>query len=167
MKHFVFGVASQRQISLSTSPLRVASIKLMGPIFFAFDHPIYQCFVSTHLADLLCMPQQMLHYLENNGAFAVHITSHPGHATAMDETHETCINKTIKQVVTRPNPELMEHTSNAFPFRSECQDQIKQLEKQPNLFIEDRKGVKVADTNVTKMLHLIERKQVLDTTGTS
>lgn len=72
--------------------------------------------------------------------------------------------------MTRPNPELIEHTSNAFPFRSECQDRIKQqlgLEKQPNPFIEDRKGVKVADTNVTKMLHLIERKQVLDTTGTS
>ena len=36
--------------------LRMASVKSMAPIFTAFDHPVYQKLISTHLTDLLSMP---------------------------------------------------------------------------------------------------------------
>ena len=86
--------------------LRMASIKLMAPLFFSFDRPIYKRLVATHLVDVLCMPPELLQYFEENGAFAAHITSRPGHATAMDETHKMVINRIIKGCITRPNPEL-------------------------------------------------------------
>lgn len=135
--------------------LRLASIKLMAPIFFAFDRPIYKRLVATHLVDILCMPPELLKYFEDNGAFGAHITSRSGHATAMDETHEMVINKIIKSCITRPNPELIEHTSLALPFRSDCQKQLKnqvRLGNKADYFIEERKSVKVANSNVDKIL---------------
>lgn len=146
--------------------LRIASIKLMAPIFFAFDRPIYQRLVSTHLADLLCLPSELQQYFDHNGAFAVHITSHSGHATALDETHETVINRIIKNTVTRPNPELMEHACNAFPFRSACQNQLRQQLGLDTEATEENKGIKIANSNVAKMVDLIDTKHVLSTDDT-
>lgn len=40
--------------------LRLSSIKLMAPIFSAFDHLTYQRLISGHLADVLCLPPQIL-----------------------------------------------------------------------------------------------------------
>ena len=40
--------------------LRQASIKLMAPVFTAFDHQMYQKVISQHLADILCMPPSIL-----------------------------------------------------------------------------------------------------------
>jgi hypothetical protein len=66
-------------ISLYTSircrdwTLRVASIKLMSPIFFAFDRPMYQRLTCVHLADLLCLPKQLTDKLME-GCFTVQIT---------------------------------------------------------------------------------------------
>ena len=107
-------------------------------------------------------------YFEENGAFAAHITSRPGHATAMDETHEMVINRIIKGCITRPNPELIEQTSFAIPFRNDCQKQLKNqvgLEDKADYFTEERKDVKVANSNIDKMVQLIKTKQVLDSTG--
>ena len=36
--------------------LRMASIKLMVPLFSAFDHKTYQKIIGQHLADVLTMP---------------------------------------------------------------------------------------------------------------
>ena len=116
------------------------------------------------------MPQELLEFFENNGAFAAHLTSRPGHAIAMDEAHETVINKIIKDVVTRPSPELMEHVCHALPFRHECQAQLKKqlgLDDTIRWSKEESKCTKVANVNIAKMLDLIEAKQILDISGTT
>jgi hypothetical protein len=105
--------------------LRMASLKLMAAQFFAFDRPIYQRLVATHLADMLQMPKELQQYFDDNGAFSVHITSRANHATSLNETHETCMNRIVKDIVTWPNPELIEHASYACPLRNACQNQLK------------------------------------------
>jgi hypothetical protein len=105
------------------------------------------------------MPQELLHYLDDNGAFSVHITNRPGHATAMDETHEMIINKIVKDVVVKPNPELMEQICHGFPFRSECQNQLKEqigLEKENSCFSDAKNYTKISDVKVRKMIELIQ-----------
>ena len=55
--------------------LRQASIKLMAPVFTAFDHQIYQKVISQHLADILCMPPSILTMFQQ-GAFVVSVEEH-------------------------------------------------------------------------------------------
>lgn len=52
--------------------LRVASMKLMAPVFTAFGHPIYQRLISQHLSDLVSMPPSIL-ALFQQGSFVVSI----------------------------------------------------------------------------------------------
>ncbi len=139
--------------------LRVASLKLMAPVFFAFDRPIYQRVVATHLADILCYPSEILDYF-HRGAFTVHFTDRPNHAVAIDEAHEMSINKDCKTAITRPDPELMHRISNVLPFRSSCMKNLKHeigIDYKP----EDNKGRTVSDMNVTKIMDIIQSKNLL------
>ncbi len=47
--------------------LRLASMKLMAPVFTAFNHPTYQGVISQHLADLLSMPTSILLKVPEHG----------------------------------------------------------------------------------------------------
>ena len=49
--------------------LRIASLKDMAPVFFAFNRPHYQKVISQHLSDLLVMPTDILDKLKA-GSFA-------------------------------------------------------------------------------------------------
>ena len=40
--------------------LRMHSMKIMAPIFTAFDHPTYQKLISNHISDLLDLPEPIL-----------------------------------------------------------------------------------------------------------
>jgi hypothetical protein len=146
--------------------LRLASLKTMAAIFFAFDRPIYQRLVSTHLTDILQMPNELKKYFDDNGAFSVHITSRANHATALDETHEMCINRIIKNIVKRPNPELIEHASYAYPFRNACQSQLKQELGMDVQNTNEHKGLKITNVNIRRMIDLIETKKVLSSDDT-
>ena len=53
--------------------LRMASIKSMASVFTAFDHPIYQKLISSHVADVLTMPKAVKTMFQQ-GAFVVSIT---------------------------------------------------------------------------------------------
>ena len=75
--------------------LRVASMKMMAPIFTAFDHPSYQGLIAQHLADITCMPPAIMAILKQ-GALSVSISGRPWHSVGIDKAHEMLINKACK-----------------------------------------------------------------------
>ena len=98
-------------------------MKLMAPIFQAFDRLTYQWLVPQHLKDLTCMPQSILQHLQAGG-FSVRLSASEWHAVALDECHEMRINRDAKLAVIRPNPQRMEHLSNYLSFRAACANNL-------------------------------------------
>lgn len=75
--------------------LRLASLKLMAPIFSAYDHFTCKKIIAQNLADILLLPPSVLSCLKQGG-FSVSLTGHPWHSVAVDEAHEMGINKACK-----------------------------------------------------------------------
>jgi hypothetical protein len=113
-------------IRTSNWELRVSSIKNMAPLFAAYDRPYYQKLVPNHLADLSSYGPEILSYFRS-GAFTVKVKGGIGHAVALDEAHEMCINKDIKMAVARPTQAYLKKTNSFLPYRIKAQ---KQLEEQ-------------------------------------
>ena len=72
----------------------------MAPLFFAFDRTTYQHLIPYHLGDLQKFPPNILEHLQKG--FTVAINGGKGHAVALDEAHEMCVNKDFKMAITRP-----------------------------------------------------------------
>ena len=53
--------------------LRTGSIKQLAAIFSAFDRPVYQRLIPTHIHDLLTLPKPLLEHLQQ-GCFSVRLT---------------------------------------------------------------------------------------------
>ena len=53
-------------------------------------------------------PFQFLCCKAYGGAFTVNILGRKGHAVALDEAHEMCINKDMKYPVVRPSKEYLQ-----------------------------------------------------------
>ena len=73
--------------------------------------------------------------------------------------YEMAINKDCKTTITRPNPELMQRTLSILPFRSSCMKNLKQqlgINYKPT----DNEGILISDTNVKKMMELINVKNL-------
>ena len=81
--------------------LRLAGLKIMGPLFAAFNRDTYEQIIPRHLADLKSFPTHVLWCLKEGG-FTVNVTGRKFYAVAFDEAHEMCINKDMKSAVTRP-----------------------------------------------------------------
>ena len=99
--------------------LRNGSIKLLAPIFFAFDRPVYQSLIPRHNYDVLCLPDSVHKHLQQ-GSFSIRLSSTEWHGVALDECHEMKINKDAKLAVTRPSVHKMEYLSNHLQFRAIC-----------------------------------------------
>ena len=99
--------------------LRTSSIKLMAPIFEAFDRQIYQRLIPQHLMDLAKLPHALLQHLQDGG-FSVRLSPSERHGVALDECHEMKINKDSKMAVIRPSVEKMEHITHYLQFRAGC-----------------------------------------------
>lgn len=79
----------------------------MAPLFAAYDRTTYQQLVPHHLADLQTFPDPVMQSLKE-GAFAVCIVEGKGHAVALDEAHEMCINKDMKSAVVYPSKSYLQ-----------------------------------------------------------
>ncbi len=62
--------------------LRMVCLKMMAPVFTAFDHPNYQKLISQHLADVLCMPSVLITAF-HQGAFVVSISGKSWHSVLL------------------------------------------------------------------------------------
>ena len=71
--------------------LKLASMKMMAPVFMAYDHHSYQRLLSQHLSDILSIPPALL-AMFNQGAFTVSIGIRPWHSVGIDEAHKMLIN---------------------------------------------------------------------------
>ena len=74
-------------VRLKKWDLRVASLKEMAALFFAFNRPHYQKLIVQHLSDLLVMPKEILEHVQS-GKFVASLSGRPGHSVAIDEAHE-------------------------------------------------------------------------------
>lgn len=96
----------------------------MAPIFAALDRTNYRRLIPQHLADCLLLPPSILSAL-SMGGFTVSITGSPWHSVAIDEGHEMLINKDCKEAITRPSKDLVNQLALYFPFRAQCQKNLK------------------------------------------
>ncbi len=104
--------------------LRNASIKKMAPLFTAFDRPHYRKLIPQHLKDLQTMPEEVKQFFES-GAFVCSISGSDMNSVALDEAHETLINKDIKTSVVRPTKEYLDRILYYFPVRSKALNKLK------------------------------------------
>ena len=104
--------------------LRTASLKLMAPLFSAFDHFNYRKLIAQHIADIQCMPDSVIQ-LFRKGGFVVSITGRSWSSVAIDEAHEMCINKACKTSIVHPSKDLMNRISGYLPYRSKCMENLK------------------------------------------
>lgn len=80
--------------------LRVSCLKLMAPLFCAYDRTTYQRLIPNHLAAIQTFPQKVIESFKQGG-FSVNIGGGIGHCVGLDESHEMCI-KDMKEAVVRP-----------------------------------------------------------------
>lgn len=97
-------------IRTSNWDLRMSSLKCMVPLFSAYDRPCYQRLIPCHIADIQNYPNEIMQCFRAGG-FTVKVKGGIGHAVALDEAHEMCINRDIKMAVVRPTQPYLKKES--------------------------------------------------------
>ena len=93
--------------------LRMAALRQQTT---AFDHPIYQKFITNHIQDVLQMPEELF----KTGGFTVSISGrvsisgHVFHSVGLEESHDMLINK---QAVVRPTKDYINIIARYIPLR--------------------------------------------------
>ena len=105
--------------------LRLASIKLMAPVFCAFDHHTYKKLIAQHLADVYSLPEEVLSALQEGG-FAVSLSGSAWHSVSLDEAHEMKINKECKTSIVHPSKEYINKVAGYIPYRAKCMENLKE-----------------------------------------
>lgn len=114
-------------IRTSDWDLRVASYKLLGPLFRAYDRTHYQRLVPRHLAHLHQLPTEILESLKK-GLWTVSLKGRPFKSLALDEAHETLINRDLKMSMNRPpSSATLSLRTNYLNFRSLTYKNFKKL----------------------------------------
>ncbi len=80
--------------------LRNTFLKALTPIFFAFNRHKYVELITENLYDTLTMPSNILNHLAD-GEWTVSVKGMPYCNLAIDEAHESVINRRFKQLTSR------------------------------------------------------------------
>ena len=110
-------------IRTSNWQLRMSSLKQIAPLFSAYDRPCYQRLIPNHIADVESYPVEIKKCFEAGG-FTVKLRNGIGHAVALDEAHEVCINRDMKMAVTRPTTAYLQKTMFFFSYRIKAHKQF-------------------------------------------
>ena len=71
-------------------------------MFFAYSRDKYEVLVINSLADSITYPKEVIEHFMS-GEWTVSVKGLPFHNQALDEAHETIINRRLKQITTRPS----------------------------------------------------------------
>ncbi|SMN12414.1 hypothetical protein SPBRAN_864 [uncultured Candidatus Thioglobus sp.] len=153
-------------IRTSNWDLRVSSLKNMIPLFSAYDRPCYQKLIPDHIADIECYDQQILTCFREGG-FTVKIKGGMGHAVALDEAHEMCVNRDLKMAVARPTEAYLRKTNFFLSYRIKAQTQLTsqlfpdaaEQAQQSNLF-DTTSHTKHWDENIVNMRSVISQHKM-------
>lgn len=110
-------------IRMSNWDLRLSSLKRMAPLFSAYDRPCYQRLLPKHIADTQVYPKEVVDGFRAGG-FTVKLKGEIGHAVALDECHEMCINRDLKMAVVRPSTAYLKKTTSFFSYRIKAHKQL-------------------------------------------
>ena len=154
--------------------LRVASLKEMAALFFAFNRPHYQKLIVQHLSDMLVMPKEILKDLQS-GKFVASLSGRPGHSVAIDEAHEMKVNKDLKSAIVRPSTENMNRLSLYLGHRAKMIDNLKrQLMKQQTTSMPNKTSLQTTKQpdlksvdNIRSMLAKVQSGVLLPSTSTT
>jgi len=159
-------------VRCSNWTLRVAALKVMAPLFVAYDRTTYQKLVPHHLADIQKYPQSVLNCLKEG--FTVSISGSKGHSVAIDEAHEMCINKDMKMAIVRPTKSYLQKTSLFMRYRITAhRNLLKQLfpppdqrEHKTSLF-DPSSDTRKKEDNIKTMIEVIQKYHMLSSCVTT
>ena len=143
--------------------LRVSSLKLMAPLFCAYDRTTYQRLIPNHLAAIQTFPPKIIECFRKGG-FAINLKGGNGHYVGLDEAHEMCINKDMKEAVVRPTKTYLQKTSLFLRHRIDIHKALmKQLFQRPTetedtktTVYDNSSEVKKREENISAMISAIE-----------
>ena len=82
--------------------LRIATLKTLNELFFAYSRDKYEVLSINALADSYTYPDEVLEAFKN-GEWTVSVKGRPHHSLALDEAQECIINRKLKQITTSPS----------------------------------------------------------------
>ena len=101
--------------------LRLASLKMMAPVFHAFDCSNYINIIPNHIAEINCMSLSVLGHFEK-GALVASLKGNAWSSVALDGSHEMCINKDVKGAISKLSDDYISRTT---PYLSSGLDRWK------------------------------------------
>ena len=139
----------------------------MVPLFTAFDRDIYRKIIPDHLANLHHFPKEAIECFKK-GAFTVNLSGRECRSVAIDEAHEMCVNKDLKQAVIHPTQSYLQKTSSFLNYRIESyKNLMKQLypkqddePAEPSVLLHSKESLKV-EGNITHMISEITKADLL------
>lgn len=141
----------------------------MLPTFAAFDRDVYQRIIPHHIAECHLYPKEVKDLLIKGG-FTVQIGNEEWKAVALDEAHEMCINKKLKQAITYPTEAYLQKTSLFLNKRIKTQeaflselfpDKNAELQPEKNAIEDNSKQNKEVEINIVTMMKIILDKKLL------
>jgi hypothetical protein len=135
----------------------------MAALFSAFDRPSYQRLLPNHIADIESYPEEVIKAMVA-GAFTVKLSNNIGHAIALDEAHEMCVNRDIKMEVIRPTQTYLRKTLHFFSYRIKAHKNLiaelfppsTQLTHDANALTDNQSINKKWEDNISAMRSLIK-----------
>ena len=120
--------------------LRMHCLKMMMPLFSVTDKFNYSRIIPKHLADLTTFPRYILDNLREGG-FVISLKGTPFASMAVDEAHESTINKDVKGAMSGGGDE-MKILADFLPYRAVMLENFKQeiFHQTGSLLHEDLRG---------------------------
>ena len=104
--------------------LRMSALKLMVPLFNAFDRQNYSRLIPLHLSQMYGLPDYILdHFVK--GAWVTSIKGSAFSSVACDECHEMTINKSCKMALSHGLPKTMDRLSQTLQYQSDSINNFK------------------------------------------